>query len=264
MNRLYKIFGWLGIVAALAAWMWSFGNNATFNPVTGLDISPSILVAFLLLIAVIVLGYIVFQSRRWALAVAGIIDIIFLLFFGWTWLNVLASGIFLAFNVWSASWVKRGIHERRILNNVSDIFYHGLTPIVLGLFVMVSFAAYQSSLLKQIQNSGQLPSQTQIFFQQLVNNTVGQKIQATTPDQRKQLIDEVASQTFQEFNVILRPYFQFAPPVLAFALFLILWGLSFVFIWVGIGVGMLLFWITKKTGVVRIETRTTEVEVLVA
>ncbi|HZZ99663.1 MAG TPA: hypothetical protein VFK07_03075, partial [Candidatus Paceibacterota bacterium] len=114
-----------------------------------------------------------------------------------------------------------------------------------------------------IKSAKQLPGQVEVLFQQVVDNTIGQKIQAP-PGQRQQLISEISSQTFQEFNSILKPYFQYAPPVLAFALFLILWGLSFIFIWLGIGVGMIMYWLAKKAGLVRIETKTTEIEVLIA
>lgn len=262
MERNHKILLWLGIVALLAWWMWASGQGAAFNAVTGLDFQVLSLGAFLLLIAALVLGYILFRQRRWALATSAIVGLFFLIFYGWTGLNLIAVGIFLLFNLWSANRVRREMIERKILN-IPDAFYHGLTPVVFGLFVMFSFAAYQSSWADQISRAGQLPSQTQVFFQQIVDKTVGQKIQGGTPDQRQAIINEIGSQTFQEFNALLKPYFQYAPPVLAFGLFLILSGLSFIFIWVGMVVGVLLYWILKKTRVIRVEEHETKAQVLV-
>jgi len=50
---------------------------------------------------------------------------------------------------------------------------------------------------------------------------------------------------------------------LAFGLFLILWGLSWIFIWLSVLLGMLIFWILKKTKVVSIEERDIKAEVLI-
>lgn len=264
MNKITaKILVWHAVVALLAWQMWATGQKAEFNQVTGIDFQLPSLGTFILLIAVLVLGYVLFQKRRWSLSTAGIIGALFLVFFGWHWLNLVAVGIFSLFNLWSANRVRREIVERKVLN-ISDAFYHGLTPVVLGLFVMISFAAYQSPLLSDIKKSNKLPGQSQVFIQQIVDKTVGQKIpDSASPAQRQKLINEVVTQTIQEFNRILKPYFQYAPPLLAFGLFLILSGLSFIFVWLGIVVGMVLFWILRKTHVVNVEERDVKAEVLV-
>lgn len=263
MNKLtVKIIVWHAFVAGLVWWLWNAGQRAGFNEVTGVDIEFPSLVAFVLLTAVIVMGYIMFRQRRWAGSITAILGVLFLIAFGWNWLNFIAVGIVLGFNFWSATRVRREINERRVLN-IQDAFYHGLMPVVLGLFVMISFAAYQSPLAGQIKSARQLPSQTQTLFQKIVNNTIGQKIQATTPGQRQMILNEIASQTFQEFNSFLKPYFQYAPTVLAFGLFLILWGLSFIFVWLGILAGLVMYWILKKSGVIRTENIDVKSEVLI-
>jgi len=262
VNKLAKILVWHGLVVVLAWCTWNSGTDAHFNKVTGLDLGFWSLGLFLLLISVLVLGYILFQDRRWAISTTTIIGLSFMVFFGWTGLNLIALLLFMFFNFWAANRVRREIVERKILN-IKDAFYHGLTSVVLGMFIMISFAAYQSPLADQIKSAHQLPGQTQIFFQQIVDNTIGQKINASTPGQRQQILNEIASQTFQQFNAFLGPYFQYAPPVLAFGLFLILWGLSFLFIWLGVAIGMLLFGILKMTGLVRIENEDVSAEMLV-
>ena len=250
------------MVAFLAWKLWEYGKYASFNSFTGVDLEPASVLNFLLLISVIVLGYILFQQRRWAWTIGGIVGLLFLAMLGWTLLNLVAVGALLLFNLWSATRVRREIHERRILNIV-DAFYHGLLPVVLGLFIMISFAAYQSPFAEEVKKTDRLPSQAETIVRSIVEKTIGNKVEGTTPQQKQRAIDQVASQTFQEFNRLLRPYFQYAPPVLAFGLFLILWGLSFLFVWAGMVIGMALYWILKRFKVVRIETRQVDAEVLV-
>ena len=262
MVKNYKLILWHACVAVLVWMLWSYGQNVAFNSVTGIDFEVAGALNFIILSAVIVLGYILFQVRRWAITTAAIIGLLFLHYFGLTALNLSAVGIVLLFNLWSATRVRREIQERRVLN-IPDAFYHGLTPVILGLFVMISFAAYQSPFAEEIKSSDRLPSQSEVFFRGIVDKTIGQKIKVTDPRQREQVINEISSQTFQEFSAFLKPYFQYAPPVLAFGLFLILWGLSFIFIWLSGAVGMLFYWILKTTRVVRVEKQQVEAEVLV-
>lgn len=262
MSKNYKIIIWHGVVIVLAWLLWNVGQRVGFNAVTGVNIQFPSLAVFILLTAVVVMGYIMFRQRRWSGSIAIILGGTFLMAYGWNWLNLVSVGIVLGFNFWSAMRVRREINERRILN-ITDTFYHGLMPVVLGLFVMISFAAYQSPLLSEIKTAQQLPNQTQVIFQQLVEGTFGQKIQAPTAQQRNQLINEIASQTLQQINGVMKPYFRYAPPILAFGLFLILWGLSFLFVWCGVAVGLIIYWILKKTKVVRIEERDTKAEVLI-
>ena len=176
MAKSYKLIVWHLLVAVLVWWMWKAGKSVGFNTVTGVDIQLPSFVAFLLLIAVIVLGYILFRQRRWSASIAGILGISFLMAFGWNWLNLLSVGVVLGFNFWSATRVRREINERRVLN-IKDAFYHGLMPVVLGLFVMISFAAYQSPLAKDIERSQKLPSGIEIFIYDIVENTIGPRVE---------------------------------------------------------------------------------------
>jgi len=257
-----KIVVWHVLVVVLAWWMWNTGQHATFNSVTGIDLNILPLSVFILLTAVVVMGYIMFRQRRLSVTITALIGLLFMVSFGWTWLNALAVLVLFGFNLWSATRVRREINERRILN-IPDAFYHGLMPVVLGLFVMISFAAYQSPLLNEIKSAQKLPNQSQVFFRQIIDKTFGQKIEASTPQQRNKLITEITSQTFQEFNSILKPYFQYAPPVLAFSLFLILWGISFIFVWLGILAGLILYWVLKKVNIIKIEKKEVQAEILV-
>ena len=81
--------------------------------------------------------------------------------------------------------------------------------------------------------------------------------------QREVAVNAVAAGTFHSINVFLRPYFQWAPPLVAFGLFIVLWGLSWIFVYAAMFGGLILFWILKKIKIVKIEEREVKAEVLI-
>lgn len=261
MAKNYKLLIWHIVVVALGFWMWSYGHSVSFNSVTGLNFNLPAGLAFVLLTTVIALGYVLFPSQKWALSVSGIIGLIFMVFLGFTWLNLLAVIGFYLFNLYAVSKVEAEMLGRVKLN-IRMALTHGLYPVIIGLFLMISFAAYQSQLVKDIESSKRLPSQIQTFFQQISSQMYSTKIEGT-PKQKQAIFNQIAGEAYSGINSFFQPYFRYAPPLLSFALFLILLGLSWVFAWVGIGVGLLLFWILKKTRVIRVEEREVKAEVLV-
>ena len=52
------------------------------------------------------------------------------------------------------------------------------------------------------------------------------------------------------------------PPILAFGLFLVLQGLSFIFVWLTAGLSVFIFWVLKKAGWVRLKIVQKEAEEL--
>ena len=153
--------------------------------------------------------------------------------------------------------------QERVKINISRTLVSVLVPIVLGFFVIASFAAYQSTLVGSIKKANSLPSQTEVFIRNIIDSTFGSKLGPDNSKVRQQAVGEIASQTFNSINGFLRPYFTWAPPLLAFGLFIILWGLSWFFVYAGTLVGLVLYWILKKTRVVRIEERDVKAEVLI-
>src|SRR3989344_1720239 len=94
------------------------------------------------------------------------------------------------------------------------------------------------------------------------SRTIGPRVEGGEIE-KQNIISQIAGETFREINTFLKPYFQFAPPLLAFGLFLVLWGLSWFFIWLSVLVGMLIFWILKKTKMVIIKEKDVKAEMLV-
>jgi len=241
--------------------MWGFGRSVSFNVITGLNFSLSAGLVFVFLVSSIALGYVLFPARRWAISISAIVGLLFLVFFGFTWLNLLAVFGFWLLNFYSATNVKNEMTGRTKLNTRIALM-SGLYPIIIGFFLMISFAAYQSQIVKDIEKTERLPSQIQTFIQQVSGQMFGSNIEGS-PKQKQAILNQIAGEAYTGINNFFHPYFKYAPPVLSFALFLILIGLSWIFAWITMAVGLVLFWILKKTGVVRIEERDVKAEVLI-
>lgn len=261
MAKNYKLIIWHVLVVILAWWMWGFGRSVSFNAVTGLNFSLSAGLVFVLLVSIIALGYMLFSARRWAMSISAIVGVLFIVFFGFTWLNLLAVFGFWLFNFYAAVNMKNEMTGRTKLNPRIALM-SGLYPVVIGFFLMISFAAYQSQIVKDVEKTERLPSQIQSFIQQVSTQMFGTKIEGS-PKQKQAILNQIASEVYMEINNIFRPYFRYAPPILSFALLLILIGLSWIFVWLAMAVGLILFWILKKTKMVRIEERDVKAEVLI-
>ena len=138
----------------------------------------------------------------------------------------------------------------------------GLYPIIIGFFLMISFAAYQSQVMKDIERTERLPSQIQTLVQQVADQMFGSNIESS-PKQKQAILNQVANDIYTEINNFFQPYFKYTPPILSFTLFLILIGLSWIFAWLAMAMGLILFWILKKTKMVKVEERDTKAEVLI-
>ena len=241
--------------------VWSFGRSVSFNMVTGLNFNLSAGLVFVFLVSVVALGYILFSARRWTLSISAIVGLLFVIVFGFTWLNLLAVFGFWLFNFYSATNAKNEMTGRTKLNPRIALMA-SLYPIIIGFFLMISFAAYQSQIVKDIEKTERLPSQIQTFIQQVSSQMFGTKIEGN-PRQKQAILNQIASEAYSGINNFFRPFFRYTPPILSFALFLILIGLSWIFAWIAMLVGLVLFWILKKTRVVKIEERDVKAEVLV-
>lgn len=264
MDKLtLKLIVWHIVVLILALLMWGSGSGASFNQTTGIDIEMLSLGAFLLLTSVIVIGYALFNFKWWAWpsATSLIVGGLFMAQFGFSWLNLTGVLVFMSLNYWAHGRVG-GELSQRFKVNISAILRQGLMPVILGIFIMISFAAYQSPLAENLEKTERLPLASQNFIRSIVEQTVGRQVQISNEKEKQNIITQITNETFGEINTFLKPYFQYAPPLLAFGLFLILWGLSWIFIWLCVLLGMLIFWILKKTKVVKIEKYSVEAEKL--
>lgn len=247
-------------VAAYGLW---FDINAWLEAVKlEKDFASYAVVLFGSLSALVVLGFAMFQ-RKWAIfSFGGLVWAGFVLNFGPSNLNYLGLVLLFLVSTWSRDNVIAESAEK-IKVNSRLILRRGLMPVILGLFVLISFAAFQSEAFKKFGDLNKLPPEAEKYMRVVVENTIGHKLEGASEKEKQQVINAVSKETVAEVNNLFGPYFQYAPPILAFTLFLTLWGLSWIFLWISVGLGVFVFWILKKTGFVMIEEREVKAEVLI-
>ena len=263
MNKLpTKLIIWHGVVLVLSLMFWGYGSWLSSEVISAKSFDGLAVLYLILLLTAVVMGIALFQKKIWVLTLGGIVGAIYLFQFGFTRLNLLGVGIFLFLGLYSSVNSRAEIGQRTKIN-MRRIIQHGSLPVILGLFILISFVAYQSSFAEELGKSERLPSASQNFIRSIVEQTVGRQIKTNNEAEKQNIITQITSETFGEINTFLKPYFQYAPPLVAFGLFLVLWGLSWIFIWLSVLLGMLIFWILKKTKVVSIEEKDVKAEVLV-
>ncbi len=263
MNKIYKLIISNSLIALLA-WQFFKYIDYVLNIITpesfNFDFEPAAVINFIILTSIISLALPLFRKKRWELAISGIVGVIFLSFFGFTNINLVGVLIVVSLFEYARFAGVEEIDQRTKINS-RMIVRRGATGVVLAFFVLISFAAYQSPVATGIAEAEQLPSATQQLMRSVVDSVIGSQVPAGP--EKEGVISQVTNETIQQFNNILKPYFQYAPPLLAFGLFLVLWGLSWIFVWLAVLVGVGIFWLLKKTSFVKIEKKNVEAEVLV-
>ena len=253
------------IVAVLAWKLWSYGHYVTKQfPVNigGIDFEGLAIINFIVLVAVLALAMILLGKKIWALSLNGLVVLLFLFEFGFTQLNLLGAVFALLLGLNSQISGLTEIRERTKINT-RKIFRSATPSIIVGLFILVSFAAYQSPGIQNLKNADRLPSETEKFIKTIVDKFADNQIEALNQEEKQMIADQVSDEATSRINGFLEPYFKYSPPILAFGLFLILLGLSWFFIWLSVGLGMFIFFILKKTGFVKIEEKDVKAEVLI-
>lgn len=275
MNKSYKLIGTFVLVALLS---WGFFRYVDYvlNVITPDSFSfdfaapgaslaswrePAAVVNFIVLVSVISLALAIFRKKKWELTVSGIVGLVFLLHFGFNYINLLGVLITVSLFEYARHDGVEEIDQRTKINS-RMVVRRSAPAVVMALFLLVSFAAFQSPVARGIAEAGQLPSASQQLMRSIVESVVGGQIEASGQE-KENIINEVSNRTFQQINNLLKPYFQYAPPLLSFGLFLMLWGLSWIFIWLSVLVGMGIFWVLKKTEFIKIEGKDVKAETLV-
>ena len=262
MAKTYKLIIWHAVVLILALMFWGYGSHVSSEVLSGNSFDGMAVLYFVLLLTVVVMGIALFQKKVWALTLSGIVGAIYLFQFGFTRLNLLGAVIFLLFGLHSWGRSRDEINQR-IKISMRRVVQTGAWPVIMGLFVLISFAVYQSPFAEELEKAEKLPSASQNFIRSVVEQTVGRQVPVNNEVEKQNIISQITDETFREINTFLKPYFKYTPPILAFGLFLILSGLSFIFVAFSTAVAIGLFWILKKTKVVKIEERDVKAEVLV-
>ena len=234
---------WAGAKSWLSGSLFDNNNLDNFGIFAGLSI---------VLLCLLSLGAIFFRGKKEALIFSGIIGLMFFAVFGIS--NFYLVGVTLLILLFiSVDDMVSGEIGERIKMNSRILIRKGLTNFVLGLFILVSFAAYHSPAIESFKDITELPSASTVFINTIVEQTLSGQLAQVESGQKELVLNQVTSEVVREANLFLEPYFQYAPPALAFGLFLVLWGVSWIFIWLAVFLGLLMFQILKKVKFFKIE-----------
>lgn len=244
---------WAGVKVWLQGSLFELGSRTNVSIATGL---------FILLLSLLSIGLVLFRNRLWSVYLGLISGITYFIIFGIDNINLL--GVFiLVMLFYHAQDIVHGEMGERIKMNSRVLIRKGLTNFVVAFFVLASFAAYKSPAIDSFKNITELPSSTSVFVKNISEQTLSGQLQGATPAQKEQILDQVTKEIIRQANLWLKPYFQYAPPALAFGLFLVLWGIGWVFIWLAVFLGMLIFQILRRTKFFLIEERDIKAETII-
>lgn len=244
---------WANVSTWLEGSFFESLNGASLGVLSGL---------FIVLLSLLSVGFLLFQNRIWSLIFGFISGGIFFIFFNIN--NLHLVGVFIMVMLfYHAQDSVLGEVTGRIKIRPELIVRRSLMNLVLAFFILISFAAYESPAIDSFKNLTELPSSTSSFIKKVSEQTLSTQLQGATPEQKDYVLNQVTKELTSQFNIFLKPYFQYVPPALAFGLFLILWGVSWVFIGLATLIDMLLFKILKQTGFFKVEERDVKAEAII-
>lgn len=261
MTATQKSAIFLFLVALSAFLFWYWVKPWIVNPFqvadTNLWLRP--LISLCVLAGLIGLSFLLIKNRWFRLVVSALAGLPFLLVFDFNNYYLIAFVLILSLHGSAAGKISQQASER-IKIDIREIMGHGLPSVITPILLLVSFAFFFSPDIQASAARRELPPTAHEIIGRIVVGLLGGELEQLPPQERLQTEKLLVEHVFDQFNQIIGPYFKFLPPILAFGLFLILQGLSFVFVWLGTLIAMLLFWIFKKAGFVTIKTASVEAE----
>jgi hypothetical protein len=166
---------------------------------------------------------------------------------------------------WHEAWrrVRADMSDRRKIR-INATLGSGMKMVLLGAFLMMSMGFYLLPSTRAI-NIGSVSKDVQQQVDTSYENPIVQSQLAAEqfPDEFHQKVKEdLLVRVDSMVRDWLGPLSPYLPPILAFVLFLSLWSVAFIMREFAIWLGVLLFWLLKATGFVRIETEQVPHEVL--
>ena len=247
-----KIISIITAVTLLSVGFWisaePWGHSATKFRDSSLWIFPARILV--ILSASIAVAYMLLPQKRLKLLLALLIGGTYLVIFGRDYLQILVLFIIPLFHVFAIREIQLESTERLNIHP-GFIIKRGIALIMIPLYIALSFAYFQSPSIQTATRDQKLSP----TFKQIAGDVLDRFLESQNEvsEQDKQFAKnyaiEQAYDTIMSYFEPFRPYF---PPIFAFGLFLVLLGLGFIFHRVSSWVGMILFWLLRKTQFVKI------------
>lgn len=216
---------------------------------------PLILLA--ILTGLLALSFLLLDSRAIWLVIALNLIIFILLFnpkevVAW---GGAAVALLFQFSAWK---ITKRENENHLRLNLKSILRPGIARLTASFLILISFAYFLSGGVREAAQKKELPESIRRTVQVIVGNYVSENLEGQNPSLRARGTETALKQ----INRFLDPYFIYLPPILAFSLFLILQGLSAVFIWLALVWVLPVFWVLKLLKLVKIKKEPKEAEVV--
>ncbi len=252
---MYKktiLFLAVGIISAIF-WFWAkpwIENPLRLSGSYGIWIKP--LVALIFMVSFEGLAILLVKESWARTVVISLVGIFYLVVFYAGWYSLLAVAT-MALLQWNAGADIQSESKERTKINIKQILHKGVPSIVTSILILVSFAYFFNPATQAAAKSEKLPVGISQIIEKVVPIVAGDQVGSLTPIERRNLFNQITNQVTGQISSFLKPYFKYLPPILAFGLFIILQGFSFIFVWLAILVSVLIFGVLKKTGMVKLK-----------
>ena len=214
------------------------------------------LILFIVLVAFLCLSFLLLpKGLKFAVVAANFFAL--LIFFGFNEILLLGIAISFLFQLASMAAVTKE-SKNRLQFKFYSALKPGLSRLVTSLLILISFVYFLSPAVQASVGQKELPPGIQRTIQVVVGNYIGENLEVQNP----RLKAETGNQVLAQINKFIQPYFKFLPAILAFALFIVLQGLSFIFVWLSLLFAFIVFVVFKKTGLIKIEKKPQEAEIV--
>lgn len=258
-----KDIGILVFVTALSALFWYLADLWILSPTRLGDeqLWVSLLLAFIVLVSFLAISFLTLGRYMFKLLIILLVIIPFFIFFKFDLYYLPSSVLMFLFSMYAIRLVKDEAEQRTKIN-IRMILRRGIPPILTGFFIMVSFAYFLSPAVQSIAEREELPPTFSQAVRQVFDVMFKSEVANLPPVEREETREQIISQAVVKANEIIKPFFGYMPPVVAFGLFLVLQGLSLVFVWLAIAVGIAVFSILKRLNFFRISEVQVKSEIL--
>jgi hypothetical protein len=253
-----KNLGIIIVVTALSVLFWFLADRWILSPARFSDLSVLIplLVSFIVLVSSAVIAFLVLNRYVFKITLVFLLIIPFFIFFKFSFYYLLSATLMIWFQMYAIKLIREEAAERHKIN-IRMILRRGAPPILTAFFIMISFAYFLSPAIQSIAYEKTLPPTFNQAVRQVFTTMFKGELEQLPPEERKETESKFVSQAIKQANDIAKPFFQYMPPFIAFGLFLALQGLSLIFVWLALGIGIMTFSLLKKFNFFRI----TEVQV---
>ena len=211
------------------------------------DIWIGPLVSMTLLATLICLCFIILPSRTEKMIVSGTVGGLYLVVFGIGSLTLLASMLIFICYLWASKRIGTELGQR-IKINVIQVVRPGLNLVVLPLMLALSFAYFLSPVVQVQYEEQKIP----LTLKQVISATVNTLI-SDEQEEQPHLGGEITDEVIAKLLWAARPYQKYTPPLLAFGLLIILWGISFILNFISSWLAALIFWMFRRFNFVRFD-----------